>query len=93
MFLTIEEIDYHIFINGIDPNYTIWTMHGAKDLLGNNRFVDDDKIVDNNEFFNFEYGIPTDAPNTIEMVEGIKENFSNNPNMFKLLFEDSEKPL
>ena len=65
-------------------------MHGEKDELQHSRCADDDN---NNEFFKFESGIPTYAPNTIEMVEGIKENFSNNPNMFKLLFEDSEKPL
>lgn len=57
------------------------------------RSADDKKGLDKNEFFNFESGVPTHAPNTVEMVEGTKENFSDDQDKFKLLLVDVEKPL
>lgn len=54
--------------------------------------IDDKKCVDNNEFYNFELGIPKFDLAIIEMVEPIGKDFSENANNFKLLFEDTEKP-
>lgn len=87
----IAEVDYHLFSNGFDPTYTNWTKHGEKDEASSSRPVD----VDNGqstESEDFGMGIPTDGPDTIEMVEAA-ESFADDPEKFKKILEDAEKPL
>lgn len=65
-------------------------MPGEKDQSGHSMSVGDEN---NNNFFSYESGIPTDAPIIIDMVECTEVNFSDNPNKFKLRLVDTEQPL
>ncbi|GJU33080.1 retrovirus-related pol polyprotein from transposon TNT 1-94 [Tanacetum coccineum] len=71
----VEEVQFHLFRNGIDLSYTNWTRHGEKDdpsisapepVNATTEFVDDT---------DFALDILTDGPATVEMVNATKDNF------------------
>ncbi|GJX26420.1 retrovirus-related pol polyprotein from transposon TNT 1-94, partial [Tanacetum coccineum] len=90
----VEEVQFHLFINGIDLSYTNWTRHREKDepsisapepVNATTEFVDD---------ADFASDIPTDGPATVEMVNATKDNFDEDYLVkFQELLLDAEKPL
>ncbi|GJZ34057.1 putative transposon, En/Spm-like protein [Tanacetum coccineum] len=90
----VEEVQFHLFINGIDLNYTNWTRHEEKDepsisapklVNAKTEFVDDT---------NFASDIPIDGPATVEMVNATKDNFDEDDLVkFQELLLDAENPL
>ncbi|GKA39828.1 putative transposon, En/Spm-like protein [Tanacetum coccineum] len=90
----VEEVQFHLFRNGIDISYTKWNKHGEKDepsisapkpINATTEFVDD---VD------FASDILTDGPTTVEMVNVTKDNFDEDDLVkFQELLLDAEKPL
>ncbi|GJU99442.1 putative reverse transcriptase domain-containing protein [Tanacetum coccineum] len=90
----VEEVQFHLFRNGIDLSYTNWTRHGEKDepsisapkpVNATTEFVDDT---------DFASDIPTDGPTTVEMVNATKDNFDEDDLVkFQELLLDAEKPL
>ncbi|KAL6529054.1 hypothetical protein OROHE_014798 [Orobanche hederae] len=85
--LAVDEVHYHLFIWGIDVNYTRWIKHGEKDeptTSSRNSF-------DANQFDVVE--IPADAAETIEMVKATEDNFVDDLEKFQELLADAEKPL
>nr|GEU97525.1 hypothetical protein [Tanacetum cinerariifolium] len=90
----VEEVQFHLFRNGIDLSYTNWTRHGEKDELSISapkpvnataEFVDD---------IDFASDIPTDSPVTVEMVNATKDNFDEDDLVkFQELLLDAENPL
>ncbi|GJT25715.1 hypothetical protein Tco_0895652 [Tanacetum coccineum] len=94
----VEEVQFYLFKYGIDLRYTKWDKHGEKDeqattaqipVNATTEFVDD---MD----FDMDFGseIPTDGPETVEMVNAIKESFDEDDfAKFQELLLDAEKPL
>ncbi|GJV76577.1 putative transposase-associated domain-containing protein [Tanacetum coccineum] len=90
----VEEVQFHLFRNGINLSYTNWTKHGEKDepsisapkpVNATTKFVDDT---------NFASDIPIDGPATVEMVNATKDNFDEDDLVkFQELLLDAEKPL
>ncbi|GJX25016.1 putative transposon, En/Spm-like protein [Tanacetum coccineum] len=90
----VEEVQFHLFKNGIDLSYTKWSKHGEKDepsisapkpVNATTEFVDDT---------DFASDIPTDGPATVEMVNATKDNFDEDDLVkFQELLLDAEKPL
>ncbi|GKC31501.1 putative reverse transcriptase domain-containing protein, partial [Tanacetum coccineum] len=90
----VEEVQFHLFRNGIDLSYTNWTRHGEKDepsisapkpVNATTEFVDDTDIASD---------IPTNGPAIVEMVSATKDNFDEDDLVkFKELLLDAEKPL
>ncbi|GJU39154.1 putative ribonuclease H-like domain-containing protein [Tanacetum coccineum] len=90
----VEEVQFHLFRNGIDLSYTKWNKHGEKDepsisapkpVNATTEFVDDT---------DFALDIPTDGPATVEMVNATKDNFDEDDLVkFQELLLDAEKPL
>ncbi|GJS91314.1 putative transposase-associated domain-containing protein [Tanacetum coccineum] len=90
----VEEVQFHLFKNGIDLSYTKWSKHGEKDepsisapkpVNATTEFVDDT---------DFASDIPTDGPTTVEMVNATKDNFDEDDLVkFQELLLDAEKPL
>ncbi|XP_026398281.1 uncharacterized protein LOC113294073 [Papaver somniferum] len=84
---SVGDVEDHLFINGIDQTYTIWNKHGEKDeAITSSRPVN----VNNDEDFGM--GTPTDAPDTIDMMQAAEE-FADDPIKFKKLLENDEKTL
>ncbi|GKB86446.1 glutamate receptor 2.8-like protein [Tanacetum coccineum] len=68
----VEEVQFHLFRNGIDLSYTNWTRHGEKDEPS---ISAPEPINATTEFVcdtNFALDIPTDGPATVEMVNATK---------------------
>ncbi|GJW22628.1 putative reverse transcriptase domain-containing protein [Tanacetum coccineum] len=90
----VEEVQFHLFRNGIDLSYTNWTRHGEKDepsistpepVNATTEFVDDTYFASD---------IPTDGLATVEMVNATKDNFDEDDLVkFQELLLDAEKPL
>ncbi|GJR55000.1 retrovirus-related pol polyprotein from transposon TNT 1-94 [Tanacetum coccineum] len=90
----VEEVQFHLFKNGIDLSYTKWSKHGENDepsisapkpVNATTEFVDDKYFASD---------IPTDGPATVEMVNATKDNFNEDDLVkFQELLLDAEKPL
>ena len=92
----VEEVEFHLFRNGIDLSYIKWTKHGEKEepsisapkpaVNATPEFVDDT---------DFASDIPTDGPATVDMVNATKDNFESEDDLVKFqeLLLDAEKPL
>ncbi|GKE72748.1 retrovirus-related pol polyprotein from transposon TNT 1-94 [Tanacetum coccineum] len=90
----VEEVQFHLFQNGIDLSYIKWNKHGEKDkpsisapkpVNATTEFVDDT---------DFASDIPTDGPVTVEMVNATNDNFDEDDLVkFQELLLDVEKPL
>ncbi|KAJ9544533.1 hypothetical protein OSB04_024240 [Centaurea solstitialis] len=91
--LDVDEVDHHLFSKGIDPNYTNWTKHGEKDEPSRSVPVNVDHDLHIEDFADSTTGIPTDALETIEMVQATEENFVEEHEKFQALLEHAEKPL
>ena len=99
--LDVDEVDHHLFSNGIDQNYIKWTKHGVKDDRPKSGHINVNDGVCVEEFVDFaidapqtiETEIPTDPPVTIEMVQATEDNFIEDHKKFQELLEDAEKPL
>ncbi|KAK9049303.1 hypothetical protein SSX86_031729 [Deinandra increscens subsp. villosa] len=85
MSLDVDEVSLHLFKHGIDRLYTLWIKHGEKA----------DEPYEDNYTSDFTSGIPTDAAETIEMVQATEDNFMSDHEHEKYikLIEDAEKPL
>nr|GEV61808.1 hypothetical protein [Tanacetum cinerariifolium] len=71
----VEEVQFHLFRNGIDLSYIKWTRHGEKDepSISTPKLVNATKIfVDETDFA---LDIPIDGPVIVEMVNATKDNF------------------
>ena len=91
----VDEVHLHLFSNDIDLNYTKWIKHGKPDepsiSAPNSEFVATPEFVDNADFGS---EIPTDGPDTVEMVNATKDNFDEDDHIkFQQLLLDAEKPL
>ncbi|KAI3718702.1 hypothetical protein L6452_19583 [Arctium lappa] len=73
--LDVDEVDHHLFSKGIDPNYTNWTKHGETDETSRRTHANVDHGQHIEDYADSTMGIPTDAPETIEMVQATEENF------------------
>ncbi|GKB57073.1 putative transposase-associated domain-containing protein [Tanacetum coccineum] len=90
----VEEVQFHLFRNGINLSYINWTRHGEKDeplisspepVNATTEFVDDTDFASDN---------PTDRPATVEMVNATKDNFDEDDLVkFQELLLDVDKPL
>nr|GEY06580.1 hypothetical protein [Tanacetum cinerariifolium] len=90
----VEEVQFHLFRNGIDISYTKWNKHGEKDkpsisapkpVNATIEFVDDT---------DFASDIPTNGPATAEMVNATKDNNDEDDLVkFQELLLDAEKHL
>ncbi|GKF85077.1 retrovirus-related pol polyprotein from transposon TNT 1-94, partial [Tanacetum coccineum] len=90
----VEEVQFHLFKNGIDLSYIKWTSHGEKyepsisalkPVNATTKFVD---------YTDFASDIPIDSPATVEMVNATKDNFDEDDLVkFQELLLDVEKPL
>ncbi|KAL7606445.1 hypothetical protein Lser_V15G18818 [Lactuca serriola] len=92
----MDVVDDHLFRNGIDQTYTNWNKHGETKepprsyVYEHNFYMDTSNDVDST---NMNTELPTDAVETVEMVEVVEENFIGNPDKFRELIEDAKKPL
>ena len=92
----MDVVDDHLFRNGIDQTYTNWNKHGETEepprsyVYEHNFDMDTSNDVDTT---NMNTKMTTDAAETVEMVEAVEENFIGNPDKFRELIEDAEKPL
>ncbi|KAL7597805.1 hypothetical protein Lser_V15G21659 [Lactuca serriola] len=93
---SVDVVDDHLFRNGIDQTYTNWNKHGETEepprsyVYEHNFDMDTSNVVDST---NMNIEMPTDAAETLEMVEDVEENFIGNPDKFREPIEDAEKPL
>lgn len=81
-FQTKKVIKYHLYCNGINPTYINWHWHG-EELI---REIDEDVDLQNKKF-NFDPVI-----SAIDMVQGSYDHRESNPDEFRKLLEDAEKP-
>jgi hypothetical protein len=91
----VDEVQFHLFSNGIDLTYINWTKHGEK---ADPSISDPKPVNDTIEFVDDTYfvsDIPTDGPATVEMVNATKDNFESEDDLVKFqeLLLDAEKPL
>lgn len=94
--LHVSEVDHHLFRYGIDQNYTKWIKHGEKEDQPRNVSFKENYSMNTTYFdesTSFTIGIPTDAEDTVEMVEATEETFIGDHVKFQKLIEDAEKPL
>ena len=75
----------HLFCNGIDSSYNIWTWHGE-----NICNVEEDKCILYAEECCLQYN---DDINAMEMVEAARDLFECNSDKFVDLLDDAERPL
>ncbi|GJS44466.1 hypothetical protein Tco_0569509 [Tanacetum coccineum] len=90
----VEQVQFHLFKNGIDLSYTKWSKQGEKDeplisalkpVNATTEFVDDTYFASD---------IPTDGPATTKMVNATKDNLDKDDLVkFQELLLDAEKPL
>ncbi|GKD56961.1 hypothetical protein Tco_1290348, partial [Tanacetum coccineum] len=93
-----EEVQFHLFRNGIDLSYTNWTRHGENDEPSISAPKPAPKPVNaTTEFIDgtdFVSDIPTDNPAIVEMVNATKDNFDEDDLVkFQELLLDIEKSL
>lgn len=92
----VEEVDHHLFTNGIDQTYTNWIKHGEEEEQPKNMNSYNDYAIYSSDYVDSTHcptGVPTDASETLEMVKATEENFIDDPDKFQKLLEDAEKPL
>ncbi|KAH7837914.1 hypothetical protein Vadar_019504 [Vaccinium darrowii] len=86
----LREIKNHLFCKGIDQSYQTWTWHREPTINATSR-----PCVNEQEFFHQE--VQTDSLNVTldvaEMIEAAYNDCTTNPDKFKKLLEDAEKPL
>ncbi|GKA44433.1 putative transposon, En/Spm-like protein [Tanacetum coccineum] len=84
----VEEVEFHLFRNGIDLSYGEKdepSISAPKPVNATTEFVDDT---------DFPSDIPTDGPATVEMINTTKDNFDEDDLVkFQELLLDAEKPL
>ena len=81
----ITVVNDHLFCNGIDSRYDVWTIHGE-----NICNVEEDKCTLDAEEFFLQYN---DDINVVEMVEAARDLFECNLEKFVDLLDDVEHPL
>ena len=81
----ITVVEDHLFCNGIDSIYDVWTWHGE-----NICNVEEDKCTLDAEECCLQYN---DDINAVEMVEAARDLFECNPEKFVDLLDDAERPL
>ncbi|GJV65427.1 hypothetical protein Tco_1476255 [Tanacetum coccineum] len=90
----VEEIQFHLFKNGINLSYTNWTRHGKKDEPSISALEPVNPIIEFVDDTDFALDIPTYGPATVEMVNATKDNFDEDDLVkFQELLLDAEKPL
>lgn len=85
----VEEIRNHLFFHGIDQSYQKWIWHGeaAPRKARPSGYAEDTfhRQVDSSP--------SNDVAETIEMVEAAYNHCTADPNEFRKMLEDAEKPL
>ena len=81
----ITVVTDHLFCNGIDSSYDVWTWHGE-----NICNVEEDKCTLDAEECCLQYN---DDINVVEMVEAAIDLFECNPEKFVDLLDDTKRPL
>ncbi|GJR15612.1 hypothetical protein Tco_0798264 [Tanacetum coccineum] len=90
----VEEVQFHLFKNGIDLSYTKWSKHGEKDKPSISAPKPVNAIIEFVDDMDFASDIPTDGPTIVEMVNATKDNFDEDDLVkFQELLFDAEKPL
>nr|GEW80837.1 hypothetical protein [Tanacetum cinerariifolium] len=89
-----EEVQLHLFRNGIDLSYTKWNKHRENDepsIIAPKPINATIEFVDGLDFAS---DIPTVGPATVEMANATKDNFDEDGLVkFQELLLDAEKPL
>ena len=96
--LSVDEVELHLYRYGIDKNYTTWIKHGEADTNIPTNYVNNTGFADTDiptNYDNVDTNIPTDACETVEMVNATKDNFKGDKKyqQFLQLLVDAEKPL
>ncbi|GJT12127.1 putative transposon, En/Spm-like protein [Tanacetum coccineum] len=84
----VEEVQFHLFRNGIDLSYTKWNKHGENDepsISAPKPVNDTTEFVDDTDFA---LDIPTDGPAIVEMVNTTKDNFDED-DLVKIVKKDA----
>ncbi|GJS35895.1 putative transposase-associated domain-containing protein [Tanacetum coccineum] len=90
----VEEVQFHLFRNGIDLSYTNWIRHGEKDEPSISAPEPVNATTEFVDYTDFASDIPTDGPATVEMFNATKDNFDEDDLVkFQELLLDAEKPL
>ncbi|KAL4016784.1 hypothetical protein IC575_024441 [Cucumis melo] len=77
-------VRYHLYANGIDQSYKIWFWHGES-------FTSETSC--NRQAYTNEETVDDDLFHVINMVQNVRDQFSEVPNMFDNMFDDAKKPL
>ncbi|KAL0560147.1 hypothetical protein IC582_000541 [Cucumis melo] len=80
-----KDVRDHLYVNGIDESYKIWFWHG--EALPNSSFYGECSKFDRHTCEE------NDVGSVKEMIEVAHEEYSKDPNGFKKLLIDAEKPL
>ena len=96
--LSVDEVELHLYRYGIDKNYTTWIKHGEADTNIPTNYVNNTGFADTDiptNYDNVDTNIPTDACETVEMVNATKDNFKDDKKyqQFLQLLVDAEKPI
>ncbi|KAL0554396.1 hypothetical protein IC582_008316 [Cucumis melo] len=75
---------YHLYANGIDQSYKIWFWHGES-------FTSETSC--NRQAYTNEETVDDDLFHVINMVQNVRDQFSEVPNTFDNMFDDAKKPL
>ncbi|XP_028051458.1 uncharacterized protein LOC114256072 [Camellia sinensis] len=85
----IRVIRNHLFFNGIDQSYTTWMWHGETVTSGASPCLNEQDISQQQ----FDMSPIDNVAETIEMVQDAYDRCMADPEVFKKLLEDAEKPL
>ncbi|XP_050939141.1 uncharacterized protein LOC127148819 [Cucumis melo] len=77
-------VRYHLYANGIDQSYKIWFWHGES-------FTSETSC--NRQAYTNEETVDDDLFHVINMVQNVRDQFSEVPNTFDNMFDDAKKPL
>ena len=81
---TPTKVREHLFFNGIDQSYCTWYWHG-EDIPTSAK---SSEMAQCHDAVNY-----SDVGNTVDMIHAMKDEFMEDPILFKKLLEDAEKPL
>ena len=81
---TPTKVREHLFFNGIDQSYCTWYWHG-EDIPTSAK---SSEMAQCHDTVNY-----SDVGNTVDMIHAMKDEFMEDPILFKKLLEDAEKPL
>ncbi|CAM8943746.1 unnamed protein product [Rhodiola kirilowii] len=80
----LEELHKHLFLNGIDPLYTVCYMHGEAEPHDVEPQLVESLLEDNDDW---------EEDNLIDMINNVAGEFDSRPQVVESLRNDSELPL